>query len=108
MYIVAALNKGRWYVVLALCIKMLTFLVCLVLVAIQATADKTTPKNPGYDITPLKERVIPDQVKEVFKKKTLISANPICRRDAATLCPATSSDNLLLLPCMQSQAEVRR
>jgi len=84
------------------------YIACLVLVAMHATAGKTTPKNPGYDITPLKERVIPDQVKEVFKKKALISANPICRKDAAALCPATSSSNLLLLPCMQTQAEVSR
>jgi len=85
---------------------MLNYLACLVLVAIHVTAQKSTPKNPGFDITPLKERVISDQTKEVFKKKALISANPICRKDAAALCPAVSSDNLLLLPCMQSQAEV--
>jgi len=85
---------------------MWSILTCLVVVSIHGAAYATTPKNRGIDITPLKERVIPDQVKDVFQKKSLISANPICRRDAATLCPATSSDNLLLLPCMQSQAEV--
>ena len=90
---------------------MMNSLVCLVLVAsvaIHAATDNTTLENPGYDITPLKERVISDQAKKMFKEKTLISANPICQSDAATLCPATSSDNLLLLPCMQIQAEVRR
>ncbi|XP_065915712.1 Golgi apparatus protein 1-like [Dysidea avara] len=87
---------------------MMNSLVCLVLVAsvaIHAATDNTTLENPGYDITPLKERVISDQAKKMFKEKTLISANPICQSDAATLCPATSSDNLLLLPCMQIQAE---
>ena len=80
----------------------------VVIIAVHAAADvKTSQDNPGYDVTPLSKRLFPAKLRTVFKNDALISANPLCREDAATLCAKVSSDNLLLLPCMQSQAEVR-
>ena len=82
----------------------LTF--ALVIVVHAATGDKGALENPGYDITPLSKRAFPAKIRSVFIDDALISANPMCREDAATLCNKFSSDNLLLLPCMQKQAEV--
>ena len=80
----------------------------VVVIVVHVAADvKTSIDNPGYDVTPLSKRMFPAKMRSVFSNDALISANPLCREDAATLCAKVSSDNLLLLPCMQSQAEVR-
>ena len=82
--------------------------IVVVIVLHASAADvKTSKDNPGYDVTPLSKRLFPAKWRSVFRDDALISANPQCREDAATLCAKVSSDNLLLLPCMQSQAEVR-
>ena len=86
---------------------MWSLLLCAAVVALVAADDKTTEvKIPGYDVAPLSKRLFPSKMRNAFSTSALLSANPMCREDAATLCKAVSSDNLLLLPCMQSQAEV--
>ena len=75
--------------------------------ALIIVAHAATEGNKGYDITPLSKRILPAKFRGIFSESALISANPICREDAATLCAKVSSDNLLLVPCMQKQAEVR-
>lgn len=84
------------------------FVVVIVVVHAAGDAKDAAAKNPGYDITPLSKRQFPAKLRSVFNEGGLISANQLCREDAATLCSRFSSDNLLLLPCMQNQAEVRR
>ena len=79
----------------------------VVLIVARTAADVKPSDNPGYDVTPLSKRMFPGKMRSVFNNDALISANPQCRADAETLCTKVSSDNLLLLPCMQSQAEVR-
>lgn len=79
----------------------------IAIIAHTAVSEKDAVKNPGYDVAPLSKREFPAKLRSVFSEGTLISANQMCREDAETLCSKLSSDNLLLLPCMQNQAEVR-
>ena len=86
----------------------IVFVFVVVIVVVHAAVDdKDAAKNPGYDTTPLSKRQFPAKLRSVFNEGGLISANQLCREDAATLCSRFSSDNLLLLSCMQNQAEVR-
>lgn len=85
---------------------MKVFVFVVVLVVVQAAVDNSdAAKNPGYDTAPLSKRQFSPKLRSIFNEGGLISANQWCREDAATLCGKFSSDNLLLLPCMQSQAE---
>jgi len=83
------------------------FTLALIIVAHTAADDKQASKNPGYDVTPLSKRQYPAKMLSVFKDGALISDNPYCREAASALCKKVASDNLLLLSCMQNQAEVR-
>ena len=87
---------------------MKVFVFVVVLVVVQAAVDNgDAAKNPGYDTAPLSKRQFSPKLRSIFNEGGLISANQWCREDAATLCGKFSSDNLLLLPCMQSQGEVK-
>lgn len=84
----------------------LLLFVVIIVVYVAADQKEEAVKNPGYDVTPLSKREVPAKMRSVFNDGGLISANQLCRKDVETLCAKVASDNLLLLPCMQNQAEV--